>query len=235
MAALPEGIRPSRVLILGGGDGLALREVLRYPEVASVTLVDLDPAMTDLARRHARLRRLNRGSLDDARAEVLNEDAMVWLDARRTQAEAEPFDVAIVDFPDPNNFALGKLYTRRFYRLLRTALAPHAAVVVQSTSPLHARQSFWCIEATLREAGFETHAFHAAVPSFGEWGYVLARLEPFDVPSHVEPSELRFLDAPTLATLFVFSPDTGPVPVETNRLNRQALVRYYEREWSRFE
>jgi spermidine synthase len=168
---------------------------------------------------------------------VVNDDAMVWLDERVRAADArsEPFDVLIVDFPDPNNFALGKLYTRRFYRLLQTAMSDESAVVVQSTSPLYARQSFWCIEATMKEAGFSTHAFHATVPSFGEWGYVLARRQPFAAPEHTLLSGLRYLDDATLASLFVFGPDMAPVPVETNRLNNQVLVRYYEREWSRLE
>ncbi len=229
--------RHGRVLILGGGDGLALREVLKYDDVREVTMVDLDPAMTALAARDVFLRELNGNSIADPRVTVVNDDAMVWLDERVRAADArsEPFDVLIVDFPDPNNFALGKLYTRRFYRLLQTAMSDESAVVVQSTSPLYARQSFWCIEATMKEAGFSTHAFHATVPSFGEWGYVLARRQPFAAPEHTLLSGLRYLDDATLASLFVFGPDMAPVPVETNRLNNQVLVRYYEREWSRLE
>ena len=87
----------------------------------------------------------------------------------------------------------------------------------------------------MREAGFSTHAFHATVPSFGEWGYVLARRAPFEPPRAPALPDLRFLDGPTLASLFVFGPDMAAVPVETNRLNNQMLVRYYEREWSRVE
>jgi spermidine synthase len=231
--------RHERVLVLGGGDGLAVREVLKYPEVREVLLVDLDPAMTRLAREDTFLRDLNSDSLADPRVRVINDDAMVWLDERMRSARQgqppEPFDVLIVDFPDPNNFSLGKLYTRSFYRLLQTAMSEDSAVVVQSTSPLYARQSFWCIEATMREAGLSTHAFHATVPSFGEWGYVLARRVPFDPPAAPLLADLRFLDGPTLGALFVFGPDMSSVPVETNRLNNQMLVRYYEREWSRVE
>ena len=116
-----------------------------------------------------------------------------------------------------------------------TAVAPTGAVVVQSTSPLYARQSFWCIDATMREAGFETHAYHVTVPSFGEWGYVLARRVPFEPPRATGVDGLRYLDDQTLASLFVFSNDMSRVPAETNRLNNQMLVRYYEREWSRIE
>lgn len=220
------------VLVLGGGDGLAVREILRHPEVESVTLVDLDRGMTELARTLPVLRDLNGGSLEDPRVRVVNDDAMVWLGEGREGAP-RAFDVVVVDFPDPNNFALGKLYTTRFYRLLRQRLAEGAVVTVQSTSPLVARRSFWCVVRTLEAAGFVTRPYHAFVPSFGEWGYVLASLEPVPVPSRV-PGGLRYLTDATVASLFEIAPDMGPVPVEVNRLNNQMLVRYYEDEWQRW-
>lgn len=219
------------ILILGGGDGLAVRELFRYPDVEHVTVVDLDQGVTDMAQRVAPLRKLNHDSMRDPRVTIINDDAMVWIE----QAKGRTFDVVIVDFPDPNNFSLGKLYTTRFYRLLRELMHDETALVVQSTSPLFARKSFWCIERTLRESGLSTHAFHALVPSFGEWGFVLARRTPFDAPTHLLVDHLRFLNDAMLPGLFVFGRDTGPVEVETNHLNSQALVRYYEQEWSVFE
>jgi len=144
------------------------------------------------------------------------------------------FDVAIVDFPDPNSYAVGKLYTSRFYSLLLRRLEPDGAVSVQSTSPLFARKSFWIVEATMRAAGFTTKAYHVAVPSFGEWGFVLAARRPFTVPPNL-PEGLRALSAAVLPSLFVFGPDTGPVESPVNRLNDQVLVRTYEREWKRFD
>ena len=223
--------RHSRVLVLGGGDGLAVREILRYADVDSVTLVDLDPGMTELATRVDVIRRLNGDSLTNRRVHVINDDAYVWLEHYR----GPPFDVAIVDFPDPGNFALGKLYTVRFYALLRHAMTNVGRVVVQSTSPLFARQSFWCIERSIAAAGFSTHAYHTLVASFGVWGYVLASPTPFDVPTRVELDGLRFLTSELLPTMFVFGADTGPVPVEVNRLNDQRLVRYYDNEWGAIE
>src|SRR5207237_6339914 len=202
-----------RVLVLGGGDGLALREILKYPSVESVTLVDLDPVMTELSRRFPPLARLNRDSFEDPRVRVVNQDAMIWL-----ETDAPPFDAAIVDFPDPNTFALGKLYTTRFYRLLKARLAPGAAVSVQSTSPLFARNSFWCIVRTLEAAGFQVRPYHTAVPSFGVWGFALARREPFDVPQRAPSVKLKFLNNQSLAAMFTLSEDLGPVPVEINRL-----------------
>lgn len=220
---------PKNVLVCGGGDGLALREILKYQSVQSVTLVDLDPNMTALSRRFPPLGELNKHSFEDPRVHVVNEDAMIWL-----EQQGPYFDVAIVDFPDPNSFSLGKLYTTRFYRLLRSHLSPDGAVSVQCTSPLFSRTSYWCIVKTIEAAGFFVRPYHVAVPAFGVWGFTLARLAAFDPPEHAPPG-CRFLDDQALASLFLQPADMLPVPVDVNRLDNQVLVRYYESEWRRWE
>jgi spermidine synthase len=222
LAALP-GAR--RVLVLGGGDGLALREILKYPSVESITLVDLDPEMTQLFKTHPLLSRLNGGSLSSARVHVINQDAFAWLDTN-----TEFFDFAVVDFPDPTNYSLGKLYTTAFYRLLAKHLSRNATFVVQSTSPLFARQSYWCIVRTIESAGLKANPYHVYVPSFGEWGFVLGGQWEYQ-PSAQLPMGLRFLTAANVPELFRFPLDMQRVPAEANRLNDQVLVRYYEREW----
>lgn len=224
--------KKANVLVLGGGDGLAVREILRHPEVKSVTLVDLDGGMTGLARELPLLRELNGSSLHDPRVRVVNDDAMVWITEEHAGVP-ELFDVVIVDFPDPNNFALGKLYTVRFYRLLRERLAADGVVAVQSTSPLVARRSFWCVVRSIEAAGFSARPYHALVPSFGEWGYVLAGKDTLPIPSRV-PAGLKYLTDAGVASLFEIAPDMGPMPVELNRLNNQMLVHYYEEEWQRW-
>lgn len=238
--------RRRRVLVLGGGDGLAAREVFRYPEVEELVLIDLDPDVTRLGSSFEPLVALNEASLADPRMQIVNDDAFAWLEERSRArkpgdevppsedaaiAAVEPFDVIVIDFPDPNNFSLGKLYTRHFYRVLRGVMHDETAVVVQASSPLYARKSYWCVVRTMREAGLFVHGYHATVPSFGEWGYVLARRKPFDIPSTLGlTAPLRFLDDATLRSLFVFPADMAELEVETNRLNDQRLVRYYEEE-----
>jgi spermidine synthase len=217
-----------QVLILGGGDGLAAREVLRFPEVERITLVDLDPAMTRLAVQYGELAELNGHSLEHHKLRIINDDAFRFLDETH-----ETFDVAIVDFPDPNNFSLGKLYTTKFYGLLKRRLTEGGVAVIQSTSPLFARRSFWCIDETVRAAGFATRPYHVWVPSFGEWGYVLASTSSME-PKRPLPEGLRFLSETMLPTLFVFPPDMDQVPSEVNRLNNQTLVHTYEEEWRRW-
>jgi spermidine synthase len=218
---------PRRVLVLGGGDGLAVREILRYPGVERVTLVDLDPEMIRLFSDNALLTAVNGGALRDPRVRVLNADAFVWLAETR-----ERFDVVVVDFPDPHNFSLGKLYSRTFYRVLRAHLAPGGRAVVQATSPMFARRSFWCIVETVRSAGLTARPYHAYVPSFGEWGFVLAGAEPWTPPG-AYPTGLRFLTVESTPALFDFPPDMATVPVEVNRLDNQILVHYYGAEWQR--
>jgi Predicted spermidine synthase with an N-terminal membrane domain len=221
--------QPRRVLVLGGGDGLALREILRLPSVEQITLVDLDPDMTLLSRRFLPLADLNKHSFDDPRVHVINRDAMIWL-----EEATDVFDAAIVDFPDPNTFALGKLYTSRFYRLLKARLTPTAAVSIQCTSPLFARSSYWCIVRTIESAGFHVRPYQTSVPSFGIWGFALASVNEFEIPKHVL-SGLRFLDDNSVSSMFVIPIDMSPVDVEINRLDNQALVRYYESEWRHYE
>ncbi|HSF25130.1 MAG TPA: polyamine aminopropyltransferase [Blastocatellia bacterium] len=221
---------PRRVLVLGGGDGLAVREILRHPSVESVTVVDLDPAMTELSQALPPLADLNNHSFSDPRVRVVNQDAMIWI-----EEVAEQFDAAIVDFPDPSSFALGKLYTTRFYRLLKSRLTPDAAVAVQCTSPLFAPQSYWCILRTMETAGFTVKPYQTTVPSFiGVWGFAIARATPFDPPT-VSPPGLRYLDDKTMAAIFILPADLEPVPVEINRLDNQALVRYHEAEWKKYD
>ena len=224
LAALPNA---KRALVLGGGDGLAVRELLKYPNLESITLVDLDPEMTKLFTEHPMLAPLNNHSFRDPRVKVINADAFVWLDNNQ-----DSWDFIVIDFPDPTNFSLGKLYTTAFYRLLKKHVSASGLVVVQSTSPLFARQSYWCINETMKEAGFRTWPYHLYVPSFGEWGFTLAAAEGMNwQPPTSLPSGLRFLTVGGIPELFRFPTDMQPVPAEVNRLNDQVLVRYYDREW----
>ena len=218
-----------KVAVLGGGDGMAVREVLRYPDVESITLVELDPNMTRLFSTHETLVRLNEGSLSSPKLKIVNADAFGWL-----QQTDETFDVIIVDFPDPTNFSIGKLYTSSFYAAMEQRLAASGYAVIQTTSPLVARQSFWTIVTTLESVGLKTAPYHAHVPSFGEWGYVIAGRRPYRQPQELPPG-LRFLTRESLPQLFEFPRDMARVPAEVNRLSNQVLVTTYEREWGKVQ
>jgi spermidine synthase len=224
--AMTAATRHERVLVLGGGDGLAVREVLRWPDVQQVTLVDLDPLVTDLFTDRPELAAINTRSLHDPRVEIVNADAFLWL-----QQQHEPYDVVIADFPDPNDYGLGKLYTTQFYKLVLRVLHPDGAFTVQATSPMWSPTAYWCIVRTLGEVGLTTRPYHAYIPSFGEWGFVLAARDREPLPRHPLPAELRFLDEATLRGLFVFPKDLHRRETPPNRLDNQVLVRLYEQDW----
>ncbi len=227
---------PKHVLILGGGDGLAAREVLRHTTVESITLVDLDSEMTRLFAQHPLLTPLNQGSLNSPKLHVENADAFTWFE--EAIGRSLRFDAVIIDFPDPSNFSIGKLYSTSFYEKLRRVLRPEAVISIQCTSPLVARKSFWCIEETLRATGYGTLPYHVYVPSFGEWGFILASPSPAflsGVTPGPLPAGLRYLTDETHRAAFQFPPDMAQLPAGVNRLNNQVLVRHFEEEWGRYE
>ena len=216
-----------RVLVLGGGDGMAAREILKYPGVEQVTLVELDPHMTQLFSTSPMLRTLNGDALLSPKLKVVHADAFAWL-----EQSTETYDVIVVDFPDPTNFSIGKLYTSSFYRLVDQHLNASGYAVVQTTSPLVARKSFWTVATTLEAVGLSTTPYHAHVPSFGEWGFIIASRRPFRMPPSL-PAGLRFLSTADLPALFDFPLDMARVPTEVNRLSNQVLVQTFEDEWGK--
>ena len=214
------------VLILGGGDGLALREVLKYSHIEQVTLVDLDPDMTRLFSNQPDLVALNQHAFADPRVQLVNADAALWLEESQ-----DVFDAVIADFPDPSNFSLGKLYSVPFYRLVARHVSENGLFAVQSTSPYYAPNAYASINATLRSAGWQTTPYHCYVPSFGEWGFVIGSKKAGYVPPQAYDVPLRFLDAPSTELMFTWPRDMQPREGEPNRLNTQSLVREFEQDW----
>ena len=219
---------PRQVLVLGGGDGMAVREVLKYPSVEHITLVELDPTMTEFFGQLPKLRALNADALRSPKLRIVNADAFGWLEQSQQR-----FDVIVIDFPDPSNFALGKLYSSSFYQMVDQHLNASGYAVVQSTSPLVAPRSFWTVVATLEAVGLSTTPYHAHVPSFGEWGFVLAGRRPYATPRQLPPG-LRFISLEGLPALQSFPPDMArPAGLAPNRLSNQVLVHEFEREWGK--
>ena len=219
---------PRRALVLGGGDGMAVREILKDDRVEQITLVDLDPMMTEIFAEHDGFAALNDYALHAPRVELVTADAFIWL-----EDQAASYDFIVVDFPDPSNYSLGKLYTTTFYQRLAAHLNPGGLLAIQSTSPLVSRQAFWCIVETVRATGFHVAPYHASVPSFGEWGFIVASRAPFRVPDRF-PDGLRFLTPAVARSLFEFPSDMASVPVEVNRLNNQILVHYHRDGWDQY-
>ncbi|MBI2503525.1 MAG: polyamine aminopropyltransferase [Candidatus Latescibacteria bacterium] len=215
-----------RVLILGGGDGLSAREVLKYRDVEEVDLVDLDQAMTDLARRNLHLTRLNENSLNHPRVRVINQDAFAFLQETQVQ-----YGAILIDLTDPRTEAVTKLYSVEGYQLCRRLLSPGGVLVTQATSPYHARRAFWCIGKSMEEAGFLVYPYHVLVPSFGEWGFQLGAGEKLPVEQLAFSVPLRFLRPELFPGMLLFDPDMERIEVESNHLDRPVLARYYRQEW----
>ena len=216
----------TRVLIIGGGDGLTAREVLKYPEVLEVDLVDLDPAVTRMATRNPYLTALNDNALSRSEVQVYHEDGFSFL-----QKDRPPYGVIIFDLPDPREEGLAKLYSREGYRLAKRMLAPGGVIVTQATSPYYARRAYWCIGNTMEAAGFIPISYHLNIPSFGEWGFQLGLQSERDLTVNFE-GPLRYLDPFVWQAMRVFDLSIGPIETKINQLDQPVLARYYREDWS---
>ncbi|QDP40855.1 polyamine aminopropyltransferase [Radiobacillus deserti] len=224
-----------RVLILGGGDGVAAKEALKYKEVESITLVDLDPAVVELAKHNRWLTSLNQGSLENEKVHVVHMDAFEYLEKSK-----ERFDVILVDLPDPNNESLNKLYTKEFYSLVRNHTKAGGAFMVQATSPVFATDVYWTITNTIASTGVHTENFHTDVPSFGNWGFVLGSRNPIEVERLAVDVETRYLKTEMLKGLTYFGKDEDaeimneqgePLELAVNSLIDPILIQLYENAW----
>ncbi len=215
--------KAEQVLVLGGGDGLVVREILKHQEVQKITLVDLDKAMIELALNNADLRALNQDALRDPRVQIEIQDAYKFAENTTTL-----FSTIIIDLPDPNDLSLGKLYSKEFYEILKKRLTADGILVTQSSSPYLARKAFWSIHQTLSEVFPAVVPYTVYVPSFGPWGFQMAANRTIDPKSIQIKVPTRYLNAEILASLFVFDTDMSKLPVQANRLDNQVLVQYYE-------
>ncbi len=174
--ALKMSPHPENVLIMGGGDGLALREVLKHNKVKFVTLVDLDPDMTYLAQHNSILLEINKASMNSSKVTIINRDASTFL-----KNNSNLYNVIILDLPDPDSIDLMHVYSERFYRMLKKHLTKGGIMVTQATSPLFSRKAFLCIKRTIAASGFAVLPYHNQIPTMGEWGWILGgRAEDID-------------------------------------------------------
>ncbi|GAB1540575.1 polyamine aminopropyltransferase [Scytonema sp. NUACC21] len=210
-----------RVLVLGAGDGMAVREVLKWREVEHVVLIELDPTVVKLASRHPQLVQVNNKALTDPRVEVINADAFT-----KAPALDETFDVIIADFPDPDQETLAKLYSDGFYRRLLGRLADTGVLVTQASSPFFAPKVIGCVAVTLAQTGLPVHPYVVDVPSFGPWGFVMASRNSFEPDKLQLPVSTRFLSPEILHHLFELPKDVQLGGVEPNRLSHPVIVRY---------
>lgn len=228
LASVPHA---QKVLILGGGDGMAAREVLKHAAIKQIDLVDLDPEMTRLFKQEPLLVNLNKNSLNSPILKIHHDDAYKFV-----EQDQNFYDVIIVDLPDPSHTALAKLYSQGFYSLLKHRLSVNGVIVTQSTSPYFAREAYWCIHKTMQAAGLKVLAYQTEVPSFGNWGFQLASQQALDPQklALAKGLKLKFLNQGILAGLFLLPQDLYlPLKeIEVNTLVHPVLLTYYQRGWN---
>tara|TARA_R110002167_G_scaffold6319_1_gene29264 strand:- start:3 stop:1559 length:1557 start_codon:yes stop_codon:yes gene_type:complete len=219
-----------RVLVLGAGDGLAVRELLKYPEIQEIVLVDLDARMTELAKNNAHLVDINLASLTNKKVQVVIDDAFVFLEKNQ-----QTFDLIINDLPDPNTISLSRLYSKQYYRLAKENLSSNGIMVTQATSPFFVKPAFWSIAKTIEAAGFDnTYPYHTNVPSFGDWGFVLSGLQPISLVPKRSLDDSLFLSQETILSMFVFAKDIQEMAVEINQIDKPVVLDYYLNSWRYF-
>ena len=242
--AMQASARHDKVLIIGGGDGLALREVQKW-QPTEVTLIDLDPHLIELFKQPEqflpphladKIIKLTKDSFNQAGVNVINDDAFIAIDS--LLAAKQTFDTIIVDLPDPSHPDLNKLYSVNFYYRLKNLLTGDGIIAVQSTSPFHAQNAFISIAKTLQTAGLHSEQYHQNVPSFGEWGWSiaskmgrspsqrLAAIESLDVPT-------TWLTLPLLNASFIFNKGfyADQDKVKVNYLGSNVLYQYHQKAW----
>lgn len=212
---------PQNILLLGAGDGLALREILKWPQVKTITVIELDPKMIDLGKRYPALKTANHNALVNPKVTIKIGDAFSLMGEM-----TETFDVIIADFPDPDQESLAKLYSKGFYHRMRDRLSPGGVFVTQASSPFFAPKVMACIAETIQSEGFTTYPYLSTVPSFGVWGFVLASQQPLEIDKLKISVETQYLTAQLLPNLFHLPKDIHLGNVKINRLAHPVIIQY---------
>lgn len=223
--------KPKRILILGGGDGCAVREILKYKSIEKIDLVDLDPIMTNLGKNHPILIDVNQGSLSSEKVTIHNKDAYIFLEQNTTDF----YDIIISDLPDPRNIELGRLYSKEFYTLCYRKLRPNGVIITQAGSPYFATKAFECINKTITNVGFTTIKMHNQIISMGEWGWVLGTKEKVDAKilkkrlQSLTFENTNWINNEAMQLITSFGKDFYRVEgeIEVNSIHNPVLHQYY--------
>jgi spermidine synthase len=219
----------SNVLVLGGGDGLVARELMKYSDVINtITIVDIDHEITDLFRKNELLKSINGNSMNNPKVKIVNENAFDFV--KNVQAF---YDVVIIDLPDPNDFLLARLYCREFYKMLAQKLSTNAIVVTQATSSFFSCEAFWCINETFRSAGYNfTRTYHGYIPSFGDWGFVMASMNcELDISKIHIGVPTKYLNDEVAQKSFLLEKDIIRNDIASSSLEDSKIISYYTNGW----
>jgi len=245
--ALAASARQDNILIIGGGDGLAVRDVLRW-QPKKVTLLDLDKDLIHLFKTpiiengntvNQRLIDINQAAFNDPRVKAIFGDAFITIDPLIRQQQL--FDTIIIDLPDPNHPDLNKLYSARFYHKVFNLLAGDGVLVIQSTSPYHAKDTFISIGKTVKYAGFkQVQQYHHNVPSFGEWGFTIATKNGKSAQQRLQnlntlPVDDGWITKGLMLAAFEFGKNffQQADKIQVNRLGSMVAYQYHQADWQK--
>lgn len=218
---------PSSILVMGGGDGLVVRELLKFNSIEKIKLVELDGLMADISKNNSTLKKINGDSLSNRKVEVIITDAYDYL-----IKNCEKFDVIIADFTDPHDETISKLYTVEFFRLVKKSLNPGGIFVSQSTSPLFARHAFWCINKTMGNVFRHVYPYHTFIPTFGDWGFNMGSDLSLNFNNEkMKKFKGKYYSSEIFLSSNVFPEDSLKIDTEINTFNKPVLYKYYLEGW----
>lgn len=219
---------PQRVLILGGENGMALSELLKYSQIETIDLIPLDTALLTLAASNTLFTKVNKNALKSGRIHILTADLMYQLAHMKEQ-----YDLIVIDLPDPKDVLTNQYYTKEFYQLCLTALSDHGVIVTQSGSPYFATEAFGLIANSMKAAGFQTTQLHNQIMTAGEWGWTIGVTGLLEVDSLLRQAsfdqvDTHWLNQDAMQMMLSFgqrqiTPNTKAV----NTMSRPILYRSY--------
>ena len=226
-----------KVLVLGGGDGLAVRELLKHKTIESITLVDLDSTVVNLAMHHPIFTSSNLHSLQDPRVKFQFGDAFHYV-----QNATELYDIVIIDLPDPRSIQIARMYSKEFYMSVYNLLGKEGIMITQAGSPAYASKAYLSIEKTIEQSNFNTIKLHNHITSMGEWGWIIGvknngKLDKRIQYLNFDTLDTRWLNNQAKPMIFQFGKNRFSLKdsIEINTLNNPKLVRYYsEGNWALF-
>ncbi|NRB60519.1 MAG: polyamine aminopropyltransferase [Winogradskyella sp.] len=223
---------PRRVLILGGGENLASREVLKHQSIESIDVVDIDSTMFFLAKENKYLMEINENAAVNTKVNLITQDAFTYL-----FNNTKPYDVIIADLPDPTNQAIARLYSKQFFLMAKRNLQKDGVFVTQSGEVYFSNTVFSCINNTLESVFEHVEPYHTYIPSFGDWGFIIGKHTNNEKEINYQslPKDLKYLNQNQIEQAFVFPTDISVKETKLNTLDNPIILNYFLDEWAKWK
>jgi spermidine synthase len=222
---------PKTVLILGGGENLASREVLKHENVVAIDVVDIDSTIFHLSKTNQLLKDINKSASLNPKVNLIVDDAFIYL-----KNCMKKYDVIISDLPDPSNDAIARLYSKQFFMLVKNNLKQDGIFVTQSGEIYFSNQTFSCIKNTVNEVFEYTKIYQTYVPSFGNWGFTIAANHNFEITNPRKlPENLKYLTPKEFEISFAIPKDIAVLETKINTIDNPVILNYFLSEWNKWK